>query len=51
MKIFKQVVAAKKQMKGVVSPTPLIQSLNLSEEFSSTVLLKEKTCKSFVLIK
>ena len=42
MKIFKQVVAAKKQMKGVVSPTPLIQSLNLSEEFSSTVLLKRE---------
>ena len=42
MNIFQQVVAAKKQLTGVVSPTPLIQSLNLSEEFGSNILLKRE---------
>lgn len=42
MNIFQQVVAAKKQLNGVVSPTPLIQSLNLSEEFDSNILLKRE---------
>ena len=42
MKIFQQVIAAKKQLNGVVSPTPLIQSLNLSEEFDSNILLKRE---------
>ena len=42
MNIFKQVLAAKKQLEGVVSPTPLTQSLNLSEEFDSNILLKRE---------
>ena len=42
MNIFQQVVAAKKQLNGVVSPTPLLQSLNLSEEFGSNILLKRE---------
>lgn len=42
MNIFKQVLSAKKQLEGVVSPTPLTQSLNLSEEFDSNILLKRE---------
>ena len=42
MNIFQEVLAAKKQLNGVVSPTPLIQSLNLSEEFNSNILLKRE---------
>ncbi|PRZ25212.1 threonine ammonia-lyase IlvA [Flavobacterium granuli] len=42
MTIFKQVLVAKKQLDGVVSPTALTQNLNLSEEFESTILLKRE---------
>ena len=42
MNIFQEVLAAKKQLNGVVSPTPLIQSLNLSEEFNANILLKRE---------
>ena len=42
MNIFQEVLAAKKQLNGVVSPTPLLQSLNLSEEFNSNILLKRE---------
>ena len=42
MSIFQQVLDAKKQLHGVVSPTPLLQSLNLSEEFDSNILLKRE---------
>lgn len=42
MTIFKEVLAAKKQLQGVVSPTPLTENLNLSEEFGSTILLKRE---------
>lgn len=42
MNIFKEVLAAKKQLEGVVPTTPLIESLNLSDEFGSTVLLKRE---------
>lgn len=42
MNIFKEVLAAKIQLQGVVPATPLIESLNLSDEFESTILLKRE---------
>lgn len=42
MTIFEQVVTAKTQLEGVVPPTPLTQSLNLSDEFDATILLKRE---------
>lgn len=42
MNIFKEVLAAKNQLQGVVPATPLTESLNLSEEFASTILLKRE---------
>ncbi|WP_348813851.1 threonine ammonia-lyase IlvA [Flavobacterium maritimum] len=42
MTLFNESLAAKKQLKGVVSPTPLTENLNLSDEFESTVLLKRE---------
>lgn len=42
MTLFNESVAAKKQLEGVVSPTPLTENLNLSDEFESTVLLKRE---------
>ncbi len=42
MTIFKEVLAAKKQLQGIVSVTPLTENLNLSDEFSATILLKRE---------
>ena len=42
MNIFQQVVAAKKQLAGVVLSTPLTPSMNLSDEFSANILLKRE---------
>ncbi len=42
MTIFKEVLAAKKQLQGIVSATPLTENLNLSDEFSATILLKRE---------
>jgi threonine dehydratase len=42
MTLFNESLAAKKQLQGVVSPTPLTENLNLSDEFESTVLLKRE---------
>jgi|TARA_B110000503_G_scaffold3797_1_gene4965 threonine dehydratase len=42
MTIFKEVLAAKKQLQGIVSVTPLTENLNLSDEFGATILLKRE---------
>lgn len=42
MTLFNESLAAKKQLQAVVSPTPLTENLNLSDEFESTVLLKRE---------
>ena len=42
MNIFKEALAAKNQLKGVVQATPLTENLNLSDEFESTILLKRE---------
>lgn len=42
MTIFKQVVTARKQLEGVINPTPLTQSLNLSDEFNANIFLKRE---------
>src|SRR6478609_9300885 len=42
MDLFKTIQQAQKQLQGVISPTPLIENLNLSEEFSSRILLKRE---------
>lgn len=42
MTLFKTIQQAQKQLKNVISPTPLIENLNLSEEFGATVLLKRE---------
>ena len=42
MNIFKEALAAKNQLKGVVPATPLTENLNLSDEFESTILLKRE---------
>jgi len=42
MTLFTTIQQAQKQLQGVISPTPLIENLNLSEEFSSRILLKRE---------
>ena len=42
MKMYEQVVLAKKQLEGVVTSTPLTKNFNLSEEFDATILLKRE---------
>ncbi|WP_310556834.1 threonine ammonia-lyase IlvA [Flavobacterium sp.] len=42
MDVFKEIVAAQNQLKGVVQATPLIENINLSEEFDATILLKRE---------
>ena len=42
MDLFQTIQQAQKQLQGVISPTPLIENLNLSEEFQSTILLKRE---------
>lgn len=42
MNLLNEIVQAKKQLKGVVIETPLVENTNLSEEFSATILLKRE---------
>lgn len=42
MTLFTAIQQAKKQLQNVVPSTPLIENLNLSEEFGATVLLKRE---------
>jgi threonine dehydratase len=42
MTLFKEIEAAKIQLQGVVSPTPLSENMNLSDEFGATILLKRE---------
>ncbi|PWA07761.1 threonine ammonia-lyase IlvA [Flavobacterium laiguense] len=42
MTLFKAIQQAQKQLQNVVPSTPLIENLNLSEEFGATVLLKRE---------
>jgi threonine dehydratase len=42
MNILEEALAASNQLQGVVSPTPLTENLNLSDEFESTILLKRE---------
>lgn len=42
MNLLNEIVQAKKQLKGVVVETPLVENSNLSEEFSATILLKRE---------
>ena len=42
MNIFKEALAAKNQLQGVVPATPLTENLNLSDEFETTILLKRE---------
>ena len=42
MDVFNEILKAKKQLEGVVAPTPLVENLNLSEQFGATILLKRE---------
>ncbi|MBZ4041288.1 threonine ammonia-lyase IlvA [Flavobacterium hibisci] len=42
MNLFNEVLNAKKQLENVVASTPLMQNLNLSDEFKATILLKRE---------
>lgn len=42
MNLLNEIVQAKKQLKGVVIETPLVENTNLSEEFSASILLKRE---------
>jgi threonine dehydratase len=42
MKTYEEALEAKQQLNGVISPTPLTENINLSEEFQSTILLKRE---------
>lgn len=42
MNLFKEAIIAKNQLQGVVSPTPLTENTNLSNEFDATILLKRE---------
>lgn len=42
MTLFEEIKKAKQQLSGVVSPTPLMENSNLSEEFQATILLKRE---------
>jgi len=42
MDLFQTIQQAQKQLQGVITPTPLIENLNLSEEFESKILLKRE---------
>jgi len=42
MDLFKDIQQAQKQLQEVISPTPLIENLNLSDEFNTTILLKRE---------
>lgn len=42
MNLFQEIEKAKKQLHGVVNPTPLTVNLNLSEEYQANILLKRE---------
>jgi threonine dehydratase len=42
MSLFKEALIAKNQLQGVVTPTPLTENTNLSNEFDCTILLKRE---------
>lgn len=42
MDLFNEILAAKEQLRTVVPVTPLMENLNLSEEFKATILLKRE---------
>lgn len=42
MNLFKEIIAAKNQLEGVVQATPLNENRNLSHEFDATILLKRE---------
>ncbi len=42
MNLLNEIVQAKKQLKGVIIETPLVENTNFSEEFSATILLKRE---------
>ena len=42
MNLFKEALIAKNQLQGVVTPTPLTENTNLSNEFDATILLKRE---------
>ena len=42
MNLFDEIIIAKKQLHGVVNPTPLTANLNLSEEYQANILLKRE---------
>ncbi len=42
MDLFSEIIAAKEQLSVVVPKTPLMQNMNLSEEFKATILLKRE---------
>jgi threonine dehydratase len=42
MDLFQTIQQAQKQLQDVISPTPLIENLNISEEFGATILLKRE---------
>ena len=42
MNLFKEALIAKNQLQGVVTPTPLNENTNLSNEFDCTILLKRE---------
>jgi len=42
MNLLNEIVQAKKQLKGVIIETPLVENANLSDEFSATILLKRE---------
>ena len=42
MNIFKEILAAQKQLKNVVNATPLHENTNLSQQFGATILLKRE---------
>ena len=42
MDVFNEILKAKKQLVGVVAPTPLVENLNLSEQYGATILLKRE---------
>ena len=42
MNLFKEILEAEKQLELVVQKTPLLENINLSEEFNATILLKRE---------
>lgn len=42
MNLFNEIIKAKKQLNGVVQVTPLVENMNLADEFNATILLKRE---------